>query len=288
MRVGQGWLDMNASSTIHNGDGLCYFDAGGILRGFRVNKVENGRIFIYDAAKEYESVQKDTILYRNQDIGFERLLSKDSASRRIPVVMELRDTPDGFSLNISDIDGITAVSQIAFDHQSARSPQEDNIRKQLSKLGDTIFEVSDISVAMSDNWFIPSSLLSDLRHMVVEELLSGRAASRENLERRDAVPGARYPAANITYSGNVMNAEARRFYNDHGVADVADAYELHHVDGAAIMFCRHCLRYAFGMCSRSGNHCGSAAPSYIKSADGRRFKLSFDCSRCVMIVSSCE
>lgn len=62
-----------------------------------------------------------------------------------------------------------------FAKESARREQQDNIRTQLSKLGNTPFEASEVVVGLSENWFVPSSLLADMRRAGVEKLLEARA-----------------------------------------------------------------------------------------------------------------
>ena len=48
------------------------------------------------------------------------------------------------------------------------------LKNQLSKLGNTPFEAESVEIVLSDNWFIPSSELSDLRRRAVEKLLEAR------------------------------------------------------------------------------------------------------------------
>ena len=51
------------------------------------------------------------------------------------------------------------------------------------------------------------------------------------------------------------------------------------------MTCRHCLRYSLGWCpTRQHGHSPYREPYYLVSADGRRFRLSFDCNNCLMHV----
>ena len=54
------------------------------------------------------------------------------------------------------------------EKELARTPQLENLKNQLSKLGNTPFEAESVEIVLSDNWFIPSSELSDLRRRAVE------------------------------------------------------------------------------------------------------------------------
>jgi hypothetical protein len=90
-------------------------------------------------------------LFRNNDQEMERVLSKVSSERRIPVKMGLRATSTGFELNIDD-----AVAAIETTHQQAEKPQRENIIRQLTKLGGTPFECTDIDLPAGFNYFIPA------------------------------------------------------------------------------------------------------------------------------------
>ena len=50
-----------------------------------------------------EGLRPGLRLYRNSDQEFDRLLSRPSAERKIPITLSLRPTPDGFSLSSGDV-----------------------------------------------------------------------------------------------------------------------------------------------------------------------------------------
>ena len=86
----------------------------------------------------------------------------------------------------------------------------------------------------------------------------------------------------MDYTANVANSLAVDFYNSCGVTSVATAYEIKAPDGATVMFCKHCIKYSLGWCSKSGVKHSFKEPFFLVSGDGRRFKLSFDCKNCLM------
>jgi len=89
----------------------------------------------------------------------------------------------------------------------------------------------------------------------------------------------------LTYLGNVMNAQSQAFYAQHGVAEIAPAYEQQPPESVPLMFCRHCLRYSMGWCPQQ--HAARSPyrePYYLVSTDGNRFRLQFDCKHCQMLV----
>ena len=281
-----GYISVAGVKPFHNGDGVCYLDSEGKLQGFRINRVEGGNK-LYPAGK-VPRIAPRTPLFRNFDQDFEHLLSRPSARRAIALQWELAEHPRGFTLTAGDEDG-NRVS-LPFDHpkEAARTPQTANIRTTLSKLGGTPFAVNrdeDICINLSGNWFLPASVLTEWRRQAIDRLTRAR---RINYRREIAVwrPSSHpYPAQSLTYLGNVMNRQARAFYLGHGVHDVAQAYEQQPVPGAVLMTCRHCLRYSLGWCpTRQGGHSPYREPYTLVSADGRRFRLSFDCKNCLMKV----
>ena len=301
-----------------NGDGLCFLNDEHELEGFRVNRVEGGRLFPF---KMPTHLRKGMTLYRNQDVAFEKLLSGKTADRRISVAMVYGLTQNGFRLRMS-VDGksaeakhLQAEASVAFDHQAAKRPQADNIRQQLAKLGTTVFhcEQADITIEQgADELFIPSSLLSELRREAAEALqkkIVEATGQNQVLPTKDTdgqqqaemnggekccgeagqaernvnfeQPQDLYNAYSYLY--NVANHLSRQFYERQGIKVEAPAFELKEPGKALVMQCRHCLRYALGHCVRRG---GTAPrwrePLTLRLGDGRRFRLEFRCDLCQM------
>jgi putative protease len=280
--VGPGWLKVSGFKAFHNGDGLCFFNRQGELEGYRVNRVEGNRVFLFLESTDMPSITAGTELYRNYDIEFEKVLSKESATRKIGVDILFREIPCGYEVVMTDEDGYKARAVTEWKKEDARTPQEDNIRTQLSNLGGTRFEAVDVEIQLEGERFIPSSLLSDMRRSVAEKLESLRLESYTRpLPGTPATP--HYPVKELSYLGNVMNAQARTFYQDHGVTKVDDAFEKSQPDSATVMFCRHCIKYALGICTKNRKRdLKIQEPLFLTSQDGRKFRLKFDCSRCQM------
>ncbi|HIZ01237.1 MAG TPA: U32 family peptidase [Candidatus Bacteroides merdipullorum] len=285
-----GCLTVAGVKPFHNGDGLCYLDERGQLQGFRINRVEGNRLYPALPAGQVPRIAPRTPLYRNFDQEFERLLARPSAERKIRLRWRLWETTTGFALGATDDEGHRAVQSFPYDKQPARTPQAANIRAQLAKLGNTPFETQDEALLeLTTEWFLPSSVLSDWRRQVVQRLLDVRRIGyrRELSPRRETHHP--YLADSLTYLGNVMNGQARQFYLSHGVRRIDPAYEAQAAPEAALMFCRHCLRFSMGWCpTHQKGHSPYREPYYLISTDGRRFRLSFDCKNCQMKVYAAE
>lgn len=267
--------------SFNNGDGLCYIDDNGRLQGFRVNRVENNKLFPQDMPR----LKPKTRLYRNFDQEFEKLMQKKSAERKIAVDICLAENNFGFTLSFTDEDDNSVSLTLERAKEPARTPQSDNLRNQLSKLGNTPFEAKDIKIDLSDNWFIPSSELSELRRNAVEKLLEVRRINYRREVFRMKETKSKFPVSTLTYLGNVMNNSAAEFYKNHGVLKVMPAFEKEQPKDAVLMFCKHCIRYSMGWCPVHHKvRSPFREPYYLVSSDGRRFRLEFDCKHCQMKV----
>ena len=264
----------------NNGDGACFVSRDGRLKGFHINRVEGNRIF----PQTMPQVESGDELYRNYDCDFERQLSRPDVARRMRVDLTLCENADGFVLKGIDESGLECSVSTVFEKQEARTSQRDNIVKQLGKWGNTPFEVGEVNVEFSSEWFVPSSLLSDMRRSLCEELIKrhNEEDSREDMRLADnAIP---FVADELDYKGNVSNSHAKAFYMKHGVKSIMPAFENEPVDNAVVMFCKHCIKYSLGWCTKSGEKHAFKEPFYLVSGDGKRFRLSFDCKECMMKV----
>lgn len=291
---------VSGMAVFANGDGLCFVKdqadgsarQGELLEGFRVNRVEGNRLFPFHMPR---GLRRGMSLYRNNDVAFGKALAGETARRVVPVSMEFGATPDGFRLamTVDTGEGKTLEWAVAtpFEHQQANRPQEDNIRKQLSKLGGTIFEQKGLTIDQdAKGLFIPSSVLAQLRRDAVEAYGKAleKATADVGLTRDQEGTGAsarfwseeykKYP-----YLFNVANREARAFYEAHGLSGMEPALETAEPRGVVAMQCRYCIRYELGFCVRRGGKKPEwREPLTLRLGDGRGFRLDFRCGECQM------
>ena len=269
-------FNVAGTASFSNGDGLCFLNANRQFEGVRANRVVGNRIYPF---KMPSGLRQGMSLYRNSDQEFERVLSRPSARRKIPVRLSLRAIDDGFLLTAMIPEHNPVSVTFAADHQRAKQSPRENLNRQLSKLGDTIYEVSGIDIDGDFGWFIPNSQLSEMRRLLVERLLSSCPMPMPVLPPGNSVssvhPGYPYP-----YLYNISNDLSRQFYG----VDELSAYELKGGAGP-LMQCRHCLRYSLGYCVKhGGRHPLWHEPLFLVLGDGRRFRLEFDCKHCQMNV----
>lgn len=266
--------------ALHNGDGLCFRNAAGEMEGFRVNKVEDNRVF----PAEWPNITPKMKLYRNYDHEFEKVLAKESGTRKIEADLMLEETSDGFRLTLTDTDGFTAVAEMQQAKELARSEQSENQKKQLAKLGNTLFEARNVTIGFEAPYFIPSSVLAELRRNGADALLEARKKGYKRNEPAFRPTTHAFPQLQLSYLGNVTNSNAKSFYQQHGVTEVAPGFELKQVGGVPLMFTKHCVKYAMGWCKKLQKAENTPdEPLFLEYRDNR-LQLKFDCRLCEMQV----
>ena len=270
---------------LHNGDGLCFLDENNELQGFNVNGFENGTI-LSSAPLSFRAPQaRGTSLYRNYDIQWQKYVDASSGNRKLPIKLELSETPDDFKL--------TAVNEnvsISLQCQKdiAKNPEKalETIRTKLSQWGDTKFVVENIDIQLDTIYFIPASILGEMKRQLVVELeksLIERHRAERSVETHHGTSlQTDYPANDLSYLANITNSLSRKFYENHGVTHIDDGLEKSMPEGEiVVMTTKHCIRYANGMCAKEIGK--PATPLYISNERGR-FRLEFDCKNCCMKV----
>ena len=300
--VGENWVELETddpATVIHNGDGLCYLDLHKELVGLQINRAEKAaqpgrwRVFPKDAMEGLRHLKRGTVINRNRDMDWVRRLDKKSADRRIGVWLKLEEIPGGLRLQATDEDGHSAQADLACTLELAKdtAQAEGKLRESLARLGETIFEPLDVSLQLSQPWFVPASLLNPLRRDAIAALETARAQAFERLPRAKPVePPAPYPEDTLTYLANVYNHKARDFYARHGVKVIASAYESHEEEGeVSLMITKHCVRFSLSLCPKQAKGVTGvqgtvrAEPMTITHGNDK-LTLRFDCKPCEMHV----
>lgn len=315
-----------------NGDGLCCLAADGKLIGFRVNRVDADRLF---PLKMPQGLRRGMTLFRNYDKRFEETLAADSAERTIPVaitidydkptssfILSIQEYPNPSEPELSEysdnsdysnnsdysdysdnskysVNPGISVLRIPYTPDLARTPQRDNILRQFSKLGNTPLRLEALHINYTQNFFIPSSLLTQWRRQLTDLFLNPVSPSDNKQVQNHRVqhqPQVTTPSvspsslATIASNPNIANHLARDFYVTHGVNDLPPAFELHPSPSTPLMTCRHCIRYSLGWCPNRQSSTPTLyqpnrhtlQPLFLTLRNGIRLALHFDCTRCLM------
>ena len=302
-QVGDKWFEFESNdktAIFNNGDGLCYYDLQKELVGVHINRAEcvnakKGiwRVFPKNEIAEFKDLRKGLEINRNRDMNWVRMLDKKSSDRRIGLWAEFKETADGFALTLTDEDGFAGSAAIAQEHQAATdaSKAEATLREQLGRFGATIFAVNDISLSISQPWFVPASALNQLRRDAVAALEQARADGFVRLPRAKPVePPVPFPEETLTYLANVYNHKAHDFYMKHGVKVIDAAYESKEELGeVSLMITKHCVRFSMSLCPKQAKGVigvkGTIKAEPLQLINGKeKLTLRFDCKPCEMHV----
>ena len=91
-------------------------------------------------------------------------------------------------MDISDnINTIAVESDYIIDSSVNKPTTKEDIIKQISKLGDTVYEIDNININCDDNIFIPVKVLNDLRRLATDKLDSKRLAIKEFIKKEYSI-----------------------------------------------------------------------------------------------------
>ena len=275
------YFTFSGQTSIHNGDGLCFVNEKKELEGFRINRVDGKKIFPANMPR----LNPGTTLFRNYDHEFEKILTKKSAERKIGIEFLLEENNFGFSLTAIDEDAYSASVTIELKKELSQKNQQANLQQQLSKLGNTPFQMNLLTNNLTDNWFIPSSILSELRRKTIETLLSVRKIAIYKPLKPVSPTFHSYPETSLSYLGNVFNDKAKAFYEQHGVKKIESAFETTTQKHVPVMFSKYCIKYQLGYCPKLETDKNVKEPLFLL-AGGNKLSLKFDCSKCEMQIVS--
>lgn len=296
--IRRGSFNVAGTAMFANGDGLCFFNRQKKLEGFRVNRVENNRLYPLTMPKNLEP---GMALYRNNDIEFERAMQGKTATRKLQVRFVV-DVVDGkLTFTATDECGRSANVVLNETPEKAQKSQHDNIVKQLEKLGNTVWTANEISINNSaDEFFIPSSRLAAIRRELLEALENTPVSNHTDKQAVGETATNSVNANNTVYAdtiniANVANTTAQNYYAAHGVKNAPTAFELNSDYKAGsttapsavppLMTCRYCLRYALGYCVKNGGKRPTwHEPLHLEAKNGIRVRLAFNCAKCQMEV----
>ncbi|MBO5699112.1 MAG: U32 family peptidase [Bacteroidaceae bacterium] len=289
---------------LNAGDGLCFVDLEDQLIGFRANSIlstnqrghfkilfgPNAPTWTTRYAKLPPKMYSNIQMYRNLDTQFEKELSKSSATRKLLLTFKLFVEQNAIYLYA--IDELKRESRVLVTSELtiAKTSQQENMIKQLNKLGDTPYALENIEIAPEvTKFFIPSSLLANSRRLIIENILATNSRPEPKPQfNTPPQPSTKVEQSKLDYTTNITNSKAQQFYKQMGYADLEWGYEIKTpAKGSPIMFCKYCLKHKIGLCTK--NRTNEALkqfkePFYLRSGDGKKFRLSFDCKKCIMTI----
>jgi 23S rRNA 5-hydroxycytidine C2501 synthase len=269
---------------LNNGDGLYFINQEGVADGLQINVIFNNLV-IPNTVKQ---IPVGTEIYRNSDAEFIKMVEKEnSAVRKIDVKLRFSEVPNGFLLEATDEDGHQSNGIMETAKETAKNADSvlSNIKNSLSKTGNTPFQVQYVEITVSENWFLQTSKINEIRREVLEKLIEVRVSEYQRHEYQIQKTSHPYPVQKLDFMYNVSNGKAREFYQRHGVTDIEKAFELQWDPGKArVMSTKYCVKYELGKCARFQRETmGQKLTEPLTLKHGEvEYKLKFNCKPCEM------
>jgi putative protease len=276
-KAGDGWFTLkNPKASLSAGDGICFVN-GDVLVGTNINSVEGGRV----TPNRMNGIERGIEIYRNFDHTFNRTLSASRVKRKIAVSVAVTMSRGLIEVTYNDESGerVSVVREGEFPEAKHREKMTSILTEQLSKSGDTIFEVEGVAVE-SEVVFAPSSLVAEIRREALSQLFDRhtrivpcRHPAQEHLS-------VRFPREVVSSSENVVNHLSEQFYREHGATTIEVGFDLFpQLNGQRVMRTRYCLRRELGECLRE-NPRSRGELHLVRGKDS--YRLTFDCVACEM------
>jgi 23S rRNA 5-hydroxycytidine C2501 synthase len=280
--VGKDYFKL-ARHDLQNGDGLCFFTRQNDLAGFRVNQVDQGKIY----PNSMKALEIGASLYRNHDTAFAKILKKSSGERRMAVEMDFIQENTFIRLTARDEDGNEAgtVKEVSLEPARNTILAREQIKKHLTSTGNTPYQIARLTIQPQEPGFLPASTLNGIRREVLEKLTQTRHEAYPRQETPFTPNNAPYPEKTLNFHANVANALAKRFYERHGATVTEPAFEaLSDTTGKTVMTTRYCIRHQLDLCPKL--HCaGDSVKEPLKLRDAHHtYRLEFDCRQCQMFL----
>lgn len=277
-------FELDLTVAIHNGDGFCFMDNAGAFRGFRVNRVEGKRLFW----SEPVDIHIGCKLYRNFDIEFDRILKGKTAVRKVAVDISLSDTPEGVQISCIAENGKQVSLDFATEKNVAVKPEQalQNLKENLSKWGDTCYEVRNIQMKTEQIYFFPNSKVAEWRRKLQELMMqveqhkdSAVIQTKLFTNNADLFKSKPEPI-------NIFNEKAKSLYESCGIVNPPYAFEKVQDKKQKLMQCRHCIKHTLGWCPKQHQKLPEFKEPLYLQYDNSRYLLSFDCKNCEMSLTS--
>ncbi len=270
------FFTLDAEFEFHNGDGICFFDCENNLTGTTINNVEEQRIY----PQRMNDIRLGQKIYRNYDHQFVMKLLNRPAERKIGITISVQENADWLVLNGIDEDGNKA--QVIIEGKKKPAEKIDTaknaLHSQLTRLGNTIFECTDLKIETKEIYFVPASLLNEARRQLVERLITERLKNRPKQKIEFIKTNVPYFEKHLKFTGNVLNHKAKDFYIRHGVETIeAGAESGLNLTGQKVMTTKYCLMRELNLCTGQNTQ-----PMILQDEDGREFTVKFLCGKCGM------
>ena len=274
-------ISLNKGALINLNDGVCAF-IDGDLKGSIVTKILGNKIFLLS---DFGLKAGDKI-FKNLDFEYQKYIKNCTVQRKLPVEVFAYFGKDKITFSVKcrvqSLIYCNAEITINNDFELAKNDQTQNIKKQFSKSGDTVFIVKDVEIKGTTS-FIPVAKLNELRRELFEKLKQSILNNYEFIRRDFNYSHSAFPK-NIEndYRLNITNKNAEEIYKQSGLKEPQKGFEVScHIKNAVLMQTKNCMKKLAGICKKE-------KVLYLQDSFGNKYPLRFDCKNCVMEILDYE
>lgn len=276
----QNYFIVDTNEKLKNGDGICYFE-NDILKGAYINRIDKNKIFL--SSKFNGNV--DSIIYRNFDIEFEKIIEQSSFSRKIRCNIEIINNKNHLVVLAIDENNNKIEKHLELGNNYVQNFElfKLNFVKQFQKTGNSIFQIDNINFQTTDLPFLTISEINSLRRDLLFEFENLLIMNYKKIDQPHKTKYSNLNNTELDYSSNILNNKAKQFYEKCGAKKISYAPEKSGFRGdEVLMTTKHCLKYSFGWCKKSPNFTNEINTDlYLENKFGK-YKLEFDCQKCFM------
>ncbi|MCQ2551262.1 MAG: DUF3656 domain-containing protein [Clostridia bacterium] len=177
----KGMWEITLTSTIYQKD-IIRIDHRGEDVNLSLVKIydQDGKLINKATKKGYikikENLSAGDKVYMTKDYAFNKGLTLEGEYRRFPLDMDVYAYP-GKPLTIKTRD-YTYISDAPLEEAKTNPTNVDQVRDKLSKLGDSVFTLGELTFNGS-NAFVPATLLNQARRKIVEETVKAKVDAKK-------------------------------------------------------------------------------------------------------------
>ena len=272
---------IGTTETLINGDGICFYDENEKLLGMNISKVEGKTIF----TKELEGIYTGTKIYRNYDYSFSKEVGKE-CKRKINAVITITETEKGIHIVAADENRITIKEDFQISREIASSSQQaiDNLKKQFSKSGETIFNITEVIVDFTLPLFFPVKTMNEWRRKLLTDLEKKRIGLHKRELFETHLPEIKIQEK-LDYKSNVVNNLSKSFYKKLGAVEIEPGFEIRRdLKNKTVMTCKYCIKDELNFCPFDTDK-RVDEPLFLVN-DKNKYRLVFNCKDCLMEIVS--
>ncbi len=271
-------------SGLNIGDGITFFAknlTGKELCGTKIDKINDGWIF----PNSIKNLKKGIEIYRNFDCKYLKKLENAKIKRKIPVQIKVEIGENSISINISDDKVSHCINfENHFEPAQNKEKAEENLKKQLAKLGETEFYAEKVQINAQILPFIKINEINDIRRKLITEFQTIREKNY-TIKKQSAIKYPEPENKSLNYKYNVTNEYAKRFFENCGC--IVEEYGLEHpthkdFNKKQVMETKHCLKYSLGFCGKQKPAKTLTEPLFLVDEKGQKYEILFDCQNCRM------